>query len=69
MKSACFEVSGCVGNQKNKVVETFASIKEAREFAKKRNLQTAWGLGCSFKEYKDKSEGREGWNWAGKLED
>lgn len=66
MKAATYEINGCRGSQTYQLTGEFDSMPEAKKAAREANQSNADGLGLSFRDYKKRSEGDEGWTVVGK---
>lgn len=67
MKSAIYEITGCVGSQIYVQKAEFDTMKDAKLAAREVNESVADGRGETFRDYKNHSEGEEGWTVAGKV--
>lgn len=66
MKSSVFQIIGCVGSQTLREIESCLDHKSAKMRARELNQRTADCRGESYRIYKQKCEGGEGWHCSGR---
>jgi hypothetical protein len=66
VNSSVYQIRGCKGSQKAVEIEWGLNALDAKRRATALNKANADGLGLSYRAYRNRSFGDEGWHYSGR---